>query len=69
MKNLVDIINEGVTPGCDKAKIKSLKSHTTVYNNFVKWYDKQLSHMNRDELVALLNVAIEDIKNDELNQL
>lgn len=39
------------------AKIKSLKSHTNAWNSLVKWYDKQLNHMNMYELAKLLREA------------
>ena len=59
MKNLVDLINEsGWNP--------SLKSHKDSYNSFIKWYDKQLKHMNKDEIIDMFEMIIQDIKDDEL---
>ena len=59
MKNLIDIINEsGWNP--------SLKYHKDAYNSFIKWYDKQLSHMNKDEILDMFEMIIQDIKDDEL---
>lgn len=45
----------------------SFNSHKQAYNNFVKWYDKTLKHMNAEEIVDLLQSAIKDIENASLD--
>ena len=47
----------------------SFNSHKQAYNNFVKWYDRQLKHMNKEELLDMLNTIIQDIKDDTLDTL
>ena len=32
----------------------SLNSHKQAYNSFIKWYDRQLNHMNKEELTDML---------------
>lgn len=47
----------------------SLKSHKDSYNSFVKWYDKQLNHMNKEELIDMLKGIITEIENDSLEEI
>ena len=46
----------------------SLKSHKDTYNSFIQWYDKQLQHMNKEELVNMLKCIITDIEEDSLTE-
>ena len=63
MKNIIDYVYESddFNP--------SFKSHKQAYNSFVKWYDKQLNHMNKEELIDMLKLIINDIKDDNLDIL
>lgn len=45
------------------------KHHKDAYNSFIKWYDKQLKYMNEDEIVDMLTIIIQDIKDHELKEL
>lgn len=45
----------------------SLNSHKQAYNNFIKWYDKCLKHMNKEEILDLLKSAIKEIEDDSLD--
>ena len=45
----------------------SFNSHKNTYNSFIKWYDKQLNHMNREELIDMLKSIITDIEDDSLD--
>lgn len=45
----------------------SFKSHKDTYNSFIKWYDKSLRHMDKEELVDMLTFIIEEIKSDTLD--
>lgn len=56
------MLNEGST-----WEPQVLKSHKDSYNSFIKWYDKQLKHMNKDELLDMLDYIITEIKNDSLS--
>ena len=47
----------------------SLKSHKDTYNSFIKWYDKQLQHMNKEELVDMLKGIITEIEQDSLTEI
>lgn len=45
----------------------SFNSHKKTYNSFIKWYDKQLNHMNKEELIDMLKSIIHDIEDDKLD--
>ena len=64
MKDLVTKIYES-----DEWDPAHYGSHKQAYNSFVKWYDRQLNHMNKEELLDMLNTIIQDIKDDTLNTL
>ena len=65
MKDLKDMLNEAQGSEWDP----SFKNHRDTYNSFIKWYDKHLRYMNRDELVDMLKTIIDDIESDSLNEL
>ena len=65
MKNLKDILlneNKEFNPS-------GFKTHRDSYNSFVKWYDKQLKHMNKDELLDMLDFISKEIKDDSLEPI
>ena len=64
MRSINEIINES-----KEWNPSGFKSHRDAYNSFIKWYDKQLKYMNEDEIVDMLKVIIQDIKDHELNEL
>ena len=64
MRSINEIINES-----KEWNPSGFKSHRDEYNSFIKWYDKQLKYMNEDEIVDMLKVIIQDIKDHELNEL
>ena len=43
----------------------SFDSHKKAYNNFVKWYDKCLKSMNKEEILDLVKSAIKEILTGE----
>ena len=45
----------------------SLNTHKQTYNSFIKWYDKQLNRMNKEELIDMLKSIITDIEDDSLD--
>lgn len=45
----------------------SFNQHKQAYNSFVKWYDRQLNHMNKEELIDMLKNIITDIEDDSLD--
>ncbi len=47
----------------------SLNSHKKCYNDLIKWYDKCLRYMEKDEIVDLLRTALDDIGEDQFNEL
>ena len=47
----------------------SFNSHKQSYNSFIKWYDKQLKHMNKEELLDMLKGIIKEIENDSLDTI
>jgi hypothetical protein len=61
MKEIKEYINES------NEWNPSLDSHKVAYNNFVKWYDKCLKHLNKEEILDLLNGAIKEIEDDSLD--
>lgn len=44
----------------------SFKQHRDAHNSFVKWYDKQLRYMNKEEILDMLKGIINDIEDDTL---
>lgn len=64
MKKIVDIVNEasGWNPDI-------LRTHRDSYNSFIKWYDKQLKTMNKDELLDMLSFIFKEIKDDSLSPI
>jgi hypothetical protein len=64
MRTIKEVINES-----KEWNPNGFKSHRDAYNSFIKWYDKQLKYMNEDEIVDMLKVIIQDIKDHELNEL
>lgn len=64
MRSINEIINES-----KEWNPRSFKSHRDAYNSFIKWYDKWIKYMNEDEIVDMLKVIIQDIKDHELNEL
>lgn len=61
MKTIIDYITES-----DEFN-PSFNSHKQTYNSFIKWYDKQLSHMNKEELLDMLKMIITEIEDDSLD--
>ena len=47
----------------------SFNSHKQAYNNFVKWYDKCLKSMNKEEILDLVKSAIKEIEDDSLDAI
>lgn len=66
MKELYQYLNEG---SGFMAKIKSLKSHTNAWNSLVRWYDKEINHMNMNEIAKLLREAADAIDKAEFDKL
>ena len=38
-----------------------------AYNKFVKFYDSLLKHMNKEEILDMLKMAIKDVETDQLD--
>ena len=64
MKKIIDIVNENSEWHPD-----ILRNHRDSYNSFIKWYDKQLKHMNKDELLDMLSFIFKEIKDDCLEPI
>ncbi len=47
----------------------SLKSHKESYNSFIDWYEKQLKHMSKEEIVDMLKGILTDIEDDSLKKI
>ena len=47
----------------------SFNSHKQAYNSFIKWYDRQLNHMNKEELVDMLKTITKEIEDDSLDTI
>ena len=45
----------------------SLNSHKQAYNSFIKWYDKCLKHMDKEEILDLIESAVKEIEDDSLD--
>ena len=63
-------INEKQAITNDKlAKIRSLKSHTEIWNSLVKWYDKAIKRTNMHEIADLLRTAADEIDNASFDEM
>jgi hypothetical protein len=51
------------------AKIRSLKSHTEIWNSLVKWYDKAINRTNMHEIAILLRTAADEIDNASFDEM
>ena len=47
----------------------SIKYHKDSYNSFIKWYDKQLNHLDKHELLDMLKRICSEIENDSLDTI
>lgn len=47
----------------------SLNSHKKSYNSFIKWYDKCLKYMNKEEILDMLKGIIKEIEDDSLDTI
>ena len=61
MKTLKDSISEAAEFNL------SFNTHKQVYNSFVKWYDKNASKMNKEELLDMLKTAIAEIEDGSIS--
>ena len=75
MKNVTSFdeysqLNEKQAITNDKlAKIRSLKSHTELWNSLVKWYDKAINRANMYEIADLLRTAADEIDNTTFDEM
>ena len=60
MKNLTQFILEA-----DEWNSNS-PAHLKAWNKFVKFYDECLKHMNKEEILDMLQRGIKDIEDDNL---
>lgn len=58
MKSILNIIHEDVG-GFNS----HFSTHAKAYNDLLKWYDKHLKHMNREELIGCLKSATIQFEN------
>ena len=59
MRSLLEYLND--------VNWRDNKHSTKVFNSFIKWYDKQLNKMNKEELCAMLKDICSKIENDTLD--
>lgn len=71
MRTLKDFINEQkiVTESTGDNFVPNLSSHAKCYNNLLKWYDKCITKMNKDEVISLLEYAVEQWKHDNFDTI
>ena len=77
MKNLSEYITKAPRSVNEKqaitneklAKIRSLKSHTEIWNSLVKWYDKAINRTNSTEIADLLRTAAAEIDNASFDEM
>lgn len=63
MKSLEDFINESGEWN------PTLNSHKKAYNDLLKWYDKCIKSMDRDEVIDLLKTAIANFEHDDFDNI
>lgn len=61
MKHLKEFIKEG-----EEFNL-SLNSHKQIYNSFIKWYDKYVNKMSKEEMLDMLKTIIAEIEDDSLD--
>lgn len=70
MKSLNEYINERpVNEGTGDNWDPNIGVHKKAYNDLLKWYDKQLSHMNKEELIDCIKHAVQLWENDDFDNL
>ena len=75
MKNVTSFdeysqLNEKQAITNDKlAKIRSLKSHTEIWNSLVKWYDKAINRADMYEIADLLRTAADEIDKTTFDEM
>ena len=60
MKSLEQFVNES------NEWNSNLPAHLKAWNKFVKFYDDCLNHMNKEEILDMLQRGIKDIEDDNL---
>ena len=63
MKSIVTKIQEGTEYN------PTVNGHKKCWNNFIKWYDSCLHYMEKDEILDLLQTAMNEIKDDSLDEI
>lgn len=63
MKSLEDFINESGEWN------PTLNSHKKAYNDLLKWYDKCIKSMDRDEVIDLLKTAVTNFEHDDFDNI
>lgn len=74
MKSLNEYINgpkedELVKEGTGDNWDPNIGCHKKAYNDLLKWYDKNLNRMNKDELIDCLKNAVRLWENDDFDNL
>ena len=70
MKSIRDYINnEIVIEGTGDKFCPNIKSHADTYNKLLKWYDKAITRMNKDEAIDLLKYAIDQWEHDNFDDI
>lgn len=62
MKSILNIIREDVD-GFNS----HFSTHAKAYNDLIKWYDKHLKHMNKEELIGCLKSVTVQFENDNFD--
>ena len=71
MKSLNEYINEEhpLNEGTGENWNPNIDVHKKAYNDLLKWYDKQLKHMNKEELIDCIKQAAKMWENDDFDNL
>ena len=63
MKDLKDMLLESIHFD------ENNKNHRDAWNKLIKWYDQVIKHMTADEVIPLLQKAIDSINKYDFNEI
>lgn len=69
MKSLKEYIENPIVESTGDNFEPNIKSHAKNYNNLLKWYDKSIKTMNKDEVLSLMKYAIDQWENDNFDNI
>lgn len=69
MKTIQEYIDNPINESTGDKFEPNIGSHAKCYNNLLKWYDKCLKTMNKEEIISLMEYAVDQWKNDNFDDI